>query len=29
VNVQIYDPFQDHDAEAIDDATVRLRYRAA
>jgi hypothetical protein len=29
VNVQIYDPFQDHDVEAVDDATVRLRYRAA
>jgi hypothetical protein len=25
VNVQIYDPFQDQDVEAADDATVRLR----
>jgi hypothetical protein len=29
VNVQMYDPFQDHDVDAADEATVRLRYRAA
>jgi hypothetical protein len=28
VNVQMYDPFQDHDVEAADDATVLLRYPA-
>jgi hypothetical protein len=28
VNVQMYDPFEDHDVEAVDDATVRLRFRA-